>query len=140
MLIRRQAAADRLTRRANGEEKHSDSPDHLEATPAFPPLVKEREGEDERQKRCQCGQQDSDGHLFPLNAKGTAVASGVGLGWDELVRVAVEAVAQAEARRFSGDRHRAHDLAHVGQAAEQMAASSGPRAEMLWLRMELVRT
>ena len=60
-------------------------------------------------------------------------------GGDEFVGLAMQAVAQSPARIVAGDCHRSHDLAHVGQAAKEVAASACPRAKVVVRRVELVR-
>ena len=50
----------------------------------------------------------------------------------------MKAVAQTPTSLLAWDGDRAHDLAHVRELAEVMAATSRPRPEVVGLRVELV--
>ena len=73
----------------------------LEGVASLEPLVEQGEREDEGQEAVAAGRKTSAGI--------DALAS----GRDELVRLAVLAVADAPARGFAGQRHGPHDLAHT---------------------------
>ena len=53
--------------------------------------------------------------------------------------VAMDAVTQAESAVLAGDRHRAHDLAHLAATAEQVALARHPHAHVGGIAMELER-
>ena len=53
--------------------------------------------------------------------------------------VAMDAVAQAESAVLAGDRHRAHDLAHLAAAAEEVVLARHPGADVGGIAMELER-
>src|SRR4029079_17923774 len=61
-------AGDRLAARRDPVEKHADRPDQLKATAALAPLIEQRDAEDQRQDRCERGEDDVDLHRsgFPL--------------------------------------------------------------------------
>jgi len=53
------------------------------------------------------------------------------------VVVAMNAVTQAESAVLAGDRYRAHDLAHLAAAAEQVALARHPHADVGGIAAEL---
>ena len=63
-----------------------------------------------------------------------------GSGWDELVIVAMDAVAQAPLGRIGRDPNRTHDLADLATPAEHETLAGHPAADMARVRVELERT
>ena len=106
------------------KKSHPDRPDELERLASLPPLVEEREREDEGDQRGRGG--EGDGHAAVTSG---ARLGGLMSGGDELVVVPVEPVAQAEAGLLAGNADRAHQLADGRRGGRRGSRGSASRRE-----------